>query len=120
MVKKITNWIDCLTHKHECWDYDHCAATIEIEFNGDTTKLTLPKYFVDWDVKAVSKDGNLITIIGREKKAWDKEEHLGVLIVAKVVEPGHYSAVIFHQLYPWALQFLGLESEETSKTKGKK
>ena len=60
-----------------------------------------------------------MTIIGREKQVWDKDEHLGILIVAKVVEPDHYSAVIFHQLYPWALKYLGLENEETLKKKGK-
>ena len=40
-----------------------------------------------------------------------EQEHLGVLAVARRQPDGAYAVHVWHELYPWALKYLGLESD---------
>jgi hypothetical protein len=104
-------WIDCLWEKHECWTYDD-PKSMPIELDGRTIHLLFPAYLPSFKPVTSARAGELIYILGRliddEEEPFDFAGPLGVSIVARGHPDGTYSAVIWHEHYPYVFKYLGL------------
>jgi hypothetical protein len=110
-------WIDCLWEKHECWGYDDPRA-VRINHGERSITLLLPPYLPDFDVVTTAESGELLFLIGRLREDFGGEGPPGVTIVARRLEPDRYSAVTWHEHYPWLFKYLGLESKPAPSAGG--
>jgi hypothetical protein len=110
-------WIDCLHEKHECWGYDH-PQRIQVEHASRQLNIDLPNYLPRMEVKVTAESSDLLFLIGRQTKEYPGLGFPGVLMVARRQAGDTYAAVIWHELYPWALKYLGLEQESPEAQPG--
>ena len=61
------------------------------------------------DSIATSDGGALLHIIARRARPEKDPPCVGILIVAKRREPDRYAVVVWHLLYGWAFEYLGLD-----------
>lgn len=103
-------WLDVLHEKHEC--YTHKAlAEKEVTVSGQTVTLVLPSYFARFDVRAAAADGDVLFVFGRQQEAWDRDEHLGVVVLARRVADDVFHAHLWHETYPYVFKYLTPEQE---------
>lgn len=106
-------WVDQVFEKHECFTYgDH--AILKIKLPQGEVKLIVPKYLPEVTILKSAESDGLLFLVGH-----DTEEHrgapMGVLLVArKSKKKDTYETVVWHELFPWALKYLGL-SDATPK-----
>ena len=106
--KRDPHWIDMLWEKHECFGYDN-PATLQVEYEGQRLDVLLPNYVPHAEILFSTQAGQLLFLIGRQtRKVY--ERHVPVLMVAKRRDEGRYEVVVWHEMYPWALDYLGLQS----------
>jgi hypothetical protein len=106
MAKTDRYWIDCLNEKHECWSYDD-AGTVEVRHGGRLLRVLMPTYLTGVHAYVTAESPPFVFLLGKQSRKWDGRL-LGVLIVAKQREQDIYEAVIWHELYPYALVRSGL------------
>jgi hypothetical protein len=106
MAKADRYWIDCLNEKHECWSYDE-AASVEVRHGDRTLRVLMPTYLNDVQAQVTAESPPFVFLLGKQARLWCNEP-LGVVIVAKQREGDMYEAVIWHELYPYALIRCGL------------
>ena len=107
-------WVDCLLEKHECYTYDRYATTREVEYDGRSYRIVLPDHLPSFEVVHAVEQGDLLSLFGRDERTLRKDEYLGVLAVARRQADGTFVVHIWHELYPWALKYLGLEQNDAS------
>jgi hypothetical protein len=113
MSKTDRYWIDCLSEKHECWSYDD-AASVEVRHGGRVLRVLMPTYLKDVHPQVTAESPPFVFLLGKQSRQWHGES-LGVMIVGKQREGDTYEAVIWHELYPYALIRCGL-AERTKAT----
>ena len=101
-------WIDQLRHKHECFTYDRYSRQVEIEHDGQRYSVLMPDYEAPIHIRHVAQSGELLFLLGRHEQTF-ADEHSGWMAVARRRDDGVFVVHIWHELYPWALQYLGLE-----------
>jgi len=106
VTKPGRHWIDCLSEKHECWSYDKAAA-VEVRHGERVLRVLMPDYLTDVQAQVTAESGPFVFLLGKQSRQWQGRP-LGVLIVAKLREADTYEAVIWHELYPYALVRCGL------------
>ncbi len=102
-------WIDMLWEKHECFFFS--AREVKVELDGRTVHLLLPEYMPAFTVKAWAERGELLFLVCQLELQF-AGEFVGAIIVARRKEEGEYATVIWHELYPYALKYLGLTDEK--------
>ena len=58
-----------------------------------------------------SETGELLFLVAKEPSGYPDMPYFGLLIVARRRNDGCYAAVVWHGLYPWAIKYLGLETD---------
>jgi hypothetical protein len=106
MSKKDRYWIDCLNEKHECWSYDNAAA-VEVRHGDRLLRVLMPIYLKGVQAQVTAESAPFVFLLGKQSRNWDGSP-LGVVIVAKQREADTYEAVVWHELYPYALVRCGL------------
>ncbi len=110
-LRKPEHWVDELTEKHECGGYRD-PVTIELDHSGRSLTLVAPFPFEDRAEileTTISPSGDLLYLIAKEPR---EEAYMGfatILIVAIRRDQDRYEVVVWHELYPWAIERLGLE-----------
>jgi hypothetical protein len=107
MSKPDRLWIDCLSEKHECWSYDN-PAVVEVPHNGRVLRVLMPDYLTDIRPRVTAESGELLFLLGKQSRSWEGKP-LGVFVIARRQEGDTFAAVVWHELYPWALIRCGLE-----------
>lgn len=100
------HWVDQLLEKHECFGYDN-PSTIEMQHAGEMIKVLVPRYLTDVQALATSSTGSLLFILGKQSEKY-RDEHLGVVLIAKHKDGNTYEVGVWHELFPRALWHLGV------------
>jgi hypothetical protein len=108
-------WIDCLWEKHECWSYDD-PKTVQIVHQGVEIRLLLPEYLPEFEVITIAECGEILFLIGRILDENFEFEGMpcGLSVIARRQELGLFSAVVWHEHYPWVFEYLGLIDDPTT------
>ena len=106
MSKPDRQWIDCLDGKHECWSYDD-PATLEVRHGNRVLRILMPDYLTDVQAQVTAETGPFLFLLGKQSRLYNGKP-LGVFIIAKQQEADTYEAVVWHELYPYALVRSGL------------
>ncbi|MEO6808694.1 MAG: hypothetical protein ABI353_06240 [Isosphaeraceae bacterium] len=107
-------WVDLLNRKHEC--YPTSSIPIEINHEGKRLTLHMPDVLVQperLEIKATVGSGELLVLIGRHTMT-DRDDpyERGVLMVARKRDEATYDVHVWHEMYPYALKYLGLAPED--------
>ena len=104
--EKPPHWIDHLAEKHECFPYGE-TRTLSVTYDGREISLVAPRWVANVTPLAVAPVGEVLMLLGQLDKIWDKRP-LGVMLVAQQKAADQYEVVVWHELYPYALERLGL------------
>jgi hypothetical protein len=81
--------------------------------DGKPVRISIPDELDDPDrleIRATLGDDHRLVLIGHHTMKGDEPYERGVLMVARRHEDdGPYVVHVWHELYPWALEYLGLE-----------
>jgi hypothetical protein len=106
MTKNIEEpWIDRLWEKHECFHYTPHSETVSLD--GRTIRLLLPDYLPGFTVRAWAEQGDLLFLLFQLDERYG-DAFLGAMVVARKTGENTYTTTIWHELFPWALKYLGL------------
>jgi hypothetical protein len=105
-------WVDVLNRKHECGPYLSRPKEIEVTHGGERLRVWVPDNLPDperFELKATVRGDGLLVLFGRHSlKDYDDSYDRGILMVARLRVHGAYVVHVWHELYPWALDYLGL------------
>lgn len=101
-------WIDCLWEKHECYDYTPRTETVALD--GRAIQLLLPCYMPRFTVLTWSERGALLFLLLQLEQRYH-DAFVGAVVVARKTEENSYTTTIWHELYPYALKYLGFAGE---------
>jgi hypothetical protein len=108
-------WLDVLNRKHECGPSLSSYRTLDLTHEGRPVRVRIPNNLVNperLEILATMSSGPLLTLIGHHTMAGKDPYERGVLMVARAAEPGGPFVVhVWHELYPWALKYLGLKED---------
>src|SRR5262249_56293033 len=88
-------------------------AVVEIPHNGRVLRVLMPDYLTKIQPRVTAESGQLLFLLGKQSREWQGRP-LGVFVVARQQQDDTYAAVIWHELYPWALVRCGLENPPTA------
>lgn len=111
-------WVDCLWEKHECFDYT--PREVSIKLNGRLVTLLVPSYVPDFEVLCHAQTRDLLFLILRLNVTEPYYElTMGVIVVARRLNNREdvYATTIWHELFTWALKYLGLEEIEETENR---
>ena len=106
-------WLDVLSRKHECGPSLSPYRSIELDHEGRNLRVSIPDNLDSperLEIRATLVSDDLAVLIGRHSTE-DDPEGRGVLMVARPNDAGEYVVHVWHELYPWALDYLGLAAK---------
>ena len=109
-------WVDELIEKHECGGYRD-PIQIELKFAGRVLQLVAPDWLegrTEVLETTISASGDLLYLVVKESS---EDAYMGfnpILIVARRRESDQYEVVVWHHLYPWAIERLSLDARPPS------
>lgn len=102
-------WIDILHEKHECF---HLPARPElVELDGRSVRILFPEYTPRGTVQAWAAREDLLFLLLQLEEQY-RDAHLGAVVVARKTGEDEYTAVVWHELFPYALKRLELTGDE--------
>lgn len=105
-------WLDILNRKHECGPSYSDPTPIEVIHEGCPLTVLVPNVLNHperLELRAVVASGEFVVLIGRHTlKDGDDPYERGVLMVARRGDDGRFTVHVWHELYPYALKYLGL------------
>lgn len=105
--KESTLWIDQLREKHECYMHGDLIDKV-IVVDGRAVMMRLPEYLSDIEVCRAAVTDKVLFVLARqpnEKSVSDECD--AAFLVGCLNENGKYDVHVWHELYPWALRYLG-------------
>jgi hypothetical protein len=81
---------------------------------GRPVRVRIPNNLIDperLEILATFGSGPLLTLIGHHTMKGDHPYERGVLMIARADSEGTFVVHVWHELYPWALKYLGLKEE---------
>jgi len=108
-------WLDELNRKHECGPCLSDHRLIDVTLRSEAVRVSIPDNLDEperLEIRAVLGDDRHLVLIGRHAMTIEDSEDYerGILMVARRRDDGVYVVHVWHELYPWALKYLGLES----------
>lgn len=112
-IRKPDLWVDELVEKHECGGYDGDSLTTEFVHEGRTVSLIHPFSLEAAEILSITKSdsGELLYLIAKQPRPHGDFPIAAILIVAKLRRADTYATVVWHELVPWALKYLGFADE---------
>jgi len=104
-------WLDVLNRKHECGPAYVAYRTLDLTHEGQRLRVRIPDNLNDperLEIRGTIRSGDLLTLIGHHTMAGKDPYERGVLMVARAAADGTFVVHVWHELYPWALKYLGL------------
>jgi hypothetical protein len=105
-------WLEASDGKHECGPALADYYTLNLVHDGRPVRVQVPDYLEDRDrleILATMGSGPLLTLIGYHAMAVVEPYEQGILMVARADSEGVFVVHVWHELYPWALKYLGLK-----------
>ena len=105
-------WLDVLNRKHECGPSLSRYRSLDLVHEGRPVRVRIPNNLNDperLEILATLGSGPLLTLIGHHTMKGKTPYERGVLMVARADPEGTFIVHVWHELYPWALQYLGLK-----------
>jgi hypothetical protein len=106
-------WLDELDRKHECGPSLSPYRTLELHHEGRPIRVRIPDNLINPDrleIRATLCSDSLLVLLGHHTMKRKEPYERGVLMVARAREEGGpYVVHVWHEMYPWALQYLGLD-----------
>lgn len=114
-LRKPEHWVDELREKHECGGYRN-PITISIAHEDRPIVLISPFPLDEAKVLSttISSSGEVLYLIAKEPRPDYEPPFAGILIVARRREVDRFEVFVWHDLYPWAIERLGLEESTNS------
>lgn len=106
MIRDDRYWIDQVRRKHECMPYASKRRLI-VSVNGVPHRIVVPEYLPEMEPRVTALQGELLFVAGVTDEM-DGERPTGFLMVARRETDGHFSAVVWHETYSYAVEQLGL------------
>jgi len=104
-------WIDRLREKHECMPYDS-GQRLTIQVDGTPCVVIMPPYLPEMEPRIAVRQGELLFVVGVTlTHPMYGEEPGGFVMIARQETTGDFSAVVWHETYPYAISHLGLAPE---------
>jgi len=107
-------WLDVLNRKHECGPALSEYRTLSLMHEGQPVRVRIPDNLNDPErlqILATIGSGPLLTLIGHHTMEGDHPYERGVLMVARSDSEGSFVVHVWHELFPWALRYLGLKED---------
>jgi hypothetical protein len=104
-------WLDVLNRKHECGPSLARYRTLDLSHEGQPIRVRIPDNLNDperLDIRATVRTDPLLVLIGHHTMKGNEPCERGVLMVARADDEGSFVVHVWHELYPWALKYLGL------------
>jgi len=105
-------WLDVLNRKHECGPSFSDYYTLELQHEGQSLRVQIPDNLNDperLEIRATIASDSLLVLIGYHTMKEEDPYERGILMVARAEADGSFVVHVWHELYPWALKYLGLE-----------
>ena len=106
--------VDVLFRKHECGPSLSRYRPLDLVHEGRSLRVSIPDNLRSperLEIRATLVSDDLAVLIGRHSTPADDPDERGVLMVAKRADGGEYVVHVWHELYPWALDYLGLAAK---------
>jgi hypothetical protein len=107
-------WLDVLSRKHECGPSLSDYRTLDLTHEGRPIRVRIPDNLNDperLEILATMGSGPLLTLIGHHTMKGKDPYERGVLMVARADLEGTFVVHVWHELYPWALEYLDLKHD---------
>ncbi len=107
-------WLDILDRKHECGPSLSDYRTLDLVHEGRPVRVSIPDELVNperLEILATLGSGPLLALIGHHTMEGDHPYERGILMVARADSGGIFVVHVWHELYPWALKYLGLKED---------
>jgi hypothetical protein len=107
-------WLDVLNRKHECGPSLSRYRTVDIVHEGQPVRVRIPDNLNNperLEMLAAIGTGSLLALIGYHTMEGPHPYERGVLMVARAQPDRTFVVHVWHELYPWALKFLGLKED---------
>jgi hypothetical protein len=105
-------WIDELNRKHECGPTYSDPIPVQVIVDGKTYTVLTPDILPSperLEIKTTIVSDDLLMMIGRHTLTdGDDPYERGILMVARKVGDSIYAVHVWHELFPYALKYLGL------------
>ena len=105
-------WLDVLDRKHECGPSLCKYGTLNLVHEGRSVRVSIPDQLINperLEILATLGSGPLLALIGYHTMKGKDPHERGVLMVAREKSEGTFVVHVWHELYPWALKYLGLK-----------
>jgi hypothetical protein len=107
-------WVDVLNGKHECGASLSRYSTVEIVHEGQQARVRIPDNLNNperLEILAAIGTGPLLALIGYNTMEGPYPYERGILMVARAQPDKTFVVHVWHELYPWALKYLGLKKD---------
>ena len=103
--------------KHECGPAYSDYISLELTHEGQPVRVLIPDNLNDserLEIRATLRSESLLVLIGHHTMKGKDPYERGIFMIARAKDDGVYVVHVWHELYPWALPYLGLgEVSET-------
>ena len=100
-----------MNRKHECGPSLSRFRTLDLLHEGQPIRVHIPDNLNNperLEIGATIRTGPLLVLIGHHTMKGKDPYERGVLMVAPADDEGSFVVHVWHELYPWALKYLGL------------
>jgi hypothetical protein len=107
-------WLDVLNRKHECGPSLSSYRTIDLVHEKQPIRVRIPDNLIDperLEILATLGSGPLLAPISHHTMKGKDPYERGILMVARTEAEGTFVVHVWHELYPWALKYLGLKED---------
>ncbi len=102
-------WIDQLREKHECYTHGDLVDKV-IDVEGRVVTMRLPEYLSDIQVCRAAVSDKVLFVLARQPNQKSVADVCdAAFLIGSLNEDGKYDVHVWHDLYPWALRYLGQE-----------
>ena len=110
------HWVDQLYEKHECYPYGD-PKKLKVKCDGENLSVLTPPFFPKVESLVVTRRDSHLFILGYFKVKYDDWNYFGALLVAKRIKDNEFETVVWHELFPWALEHLALTEKIPAELK---
>ncbi len=113
-VERDRPWVDVLNRKHECGPSLCRYRTIDVVHEGQAVRVRIPDNLNNperLEILATIATGPLLALIGYHTMEGQYPYERGVLMIARAESEGTFVVHVWHEMFPWALKYLGLREE---------
>lgn len=102
-------WIDCLHEKHECYMSRHVEVR-ECQIGDERVQFRVQDSLPLFQSATGAIRGPLLFLCGITDEEFD-DKPCGAMLVGRRADDGVYDVHVWHELFPWACEYLGVRND---------